>query len=229
MNTVIVCGMPEEKEVLTRALPGTPILSGTDKLDLPKLVPSDCSRIVSMGLCGGLARLTTNDTDIGTIVMADTLIDQAGKIDNPDMRWTVAVQHAAKAHQLNVISVPYYSSGLVNGEANSKTQRAQLYRKYAAMAIDDESRYVAALAKERGIPFGILRAVSDDWNETLPLSATGAIMNQDGSANIGYLLWSLGQNQGRDSVSLFRVALDFKTSLDALEAVAAAAKDAILA
>lgn len=55
MPTVVLCGMPSEKRILSRALPGVLVLSGTDKLQLPQLVPPDCTRIVSMGLCGGLS------------------------------------------------------------------------------------------------------------------------------------------------------------------------------
>lgn len=227
-KTVIVCGMPQEKAVLTAALPGLLILSGTDKLHLPELVPTDCTRIVSMGLCGGLARLAPQPNDIGVIVAANKLVDQASDADYPDLRWLAQVQIAAATHQISIISCPYYSSGILD-QADSAAQRAAIFAKYGTRAIDDESRYVAALAKQRGIPFNVLRSVSDDWSETLPLSATGAIMNKDGSADLGYLLWSLGQNQGAGSVDLFKIAMDFKKSLDALEAVAAAAHEVIAA
>ena len=222
MKTVVVCGMPDEAEVLTRALPGFLILSGTAKLNLPKLVPPDCTRIVSMGLCGGLAP----GLNVGDCVVASRLIDHADQIDIADPVWTSRVRTAAINHGIGVKAVSYYSSGVLD-EADSVPQRAQLFQKYGTQAIDDESRYVAALASQRHIPFGVLRSVSDDASETLPLSATGPIMNRDGSANISYLLWSLGQNQGADSTSLFRVALDFKKSLDALEAVAAAVREVL--
>lgn len=215
--TVLLCGMPEEKEVLASALPGRLILSGTDKLNLPTLVPRECTRIVSIGLCGGLARLTNYDNDIGAIVLASALLDKHKDLDLPDSAWNTAAQAALPSS----VAVTYYSSGLFD-EADSAQQRADMFAKYGTMAIDDESRYAAALAASRAIAFNVLRSVSDDYSETLPLAATGAIMNKDGTANIGYLLWSLGQNNAPDSVSLFKVALDFKKSLDALEVAAKA-------
>jgi hypothetical protein len=54
-------------------------------------------------------------------------------------------------------------------------------------------------------------------------------MNRDGSANVSYLLWSLGRDQGPDSETLFQVARDYSRSLDALEAVAQALSGLIAA
>jgi hypothetical protein len=223
MTAVIVCGMPDEKRVLTNALwPGTLILSGTDKLNLPKLIPTSCTRIISMGLCGGLAQgLSVADTAV-----AVTVVDQAGSMATTDEAWNKRAIVAASIHLITLHEVPYYSSGIMD-EADSQIQRAAMFKKYGAHAIDDETRYVVAEAAARNIPFNVVRPLSDDWTETLPLSATGAIMNKDGSADIEYLLRSLGQNQGLDSVSLFRVATDYSKSLNALEAVAKALTDLI--
>jgi len=212
MSTVILCGMPEEKEVLQEALPGLLVLSGTDKLNLPLLVPSDCKLIVSMGLCGGLMpRLPVN-----AVVIAKSVKDKSGEIATPfdcfhnDYRW------------FPVYAAPYYSSGLLD-ESDTVTQRAALYAKYGAWAMDDETRYAVALAQQRKIGFGVLRAVSDDWTETLPLAATGAILNKDGTANISYLIASLAK-QPEQIPQLFKIARDFVTSLQALKAAATACR-----
>ena len=216
MTTVVVCGMPDELRVLTRALaPGTLILSGTDKLSLPKLVPDTCTRLVCMGVCGGLSP----DLVVPDIALATAVIDHAGAGMPTDPEWNKAAISAASKVGLILHPVPYYSSGLFD-EADTEQQRAAMFKKYGAHAIDDESRFVVAEAVRRGVPFNVVRPLSDDWSETLPLSATGAIMNKDGSADIEYLLRTLGQDQGADSVSLFRVALDYGKSLDALESLA---------
>jgi len=217
-DTVILCGMPEEKEVLTKALPGILILSGTDKLDLPKLVPPTCKRIVSAGLCGGLAP----GLGIGAIVVASRLMDQAGKTDSPDPTWNTAIVAAAAVAGIGVSPVDYYSSGILD-QADSAVQRAAMFAKYGTRAIDDESRYVAALAARLNIKFGVFRSVSDDWTETLPLAATGAIMNKNGSANVDYLLWALAQKPGQVP-QLLKIASDFNKSLDTLGAAATACR-----
>lgn len=218
MRTVILCGMPEEKAVLAKALPGILILSGTDKLNLPTLVPADCTMIVSAGLCGGLAP----GLGIGAIVLAMRLLDQAGKVDVPDPAWVMNVARACATAGITAAQGAYYSSGILD-QADTAPQRAVMFKSTGARAIDDESRYVAALAAQRQISFGVLRSVSDDWTETLPLAATGAIMNKDGSANLDYLLASLAKQPGQIP-QLLKIAADFKTSLDTLGAAAAACR-----
>ena len=218
MTTVIVCGMPDERKVLTKALgPGTLILCGTDKLNLPKLIPDSCTRIISSGLCGGLSP----DLVVADVALATDVVDRVGDHATPDYAWNASAVVAAAKAGISLHQVPYYSSGLLD-EADSQVQRATMFQKYKAHAIDDETRYVVAEAASRKIPFNVVRPLSDDWSETLPLSATGAVLNKAGDADIEYLLRTLGQDQGADSVSLFRVALDYGKSLDALEAVAKA-------
>ena len=223
MTAAIICGMPDEKRILTNALkPGTLILSGTDKLNLPKLVPANCTRLICAGVCGGLSPdLVVPDTAI-----ASTVVDHAGDIAAADPKWNARAVAALTAAGIVPHVVPYYSSGLYD-EADSETQRAAMFKKYGAHAIDDETRFVVAEAQRRQIPFNVVRPLSDDWRTTLPLLATGKIMNPDGSPNYGYFGWALGQDQGENSESVFKVFADVQRSFDALEAVAKALADLI--
>ena len=229
MSAIIVCGMPDEKQVLAGALrPGTLILSGADKLNLLALVPPSCTRIISMGLCGGLAPPRV----VGDVVAATTVVDRAGTTSTADAAWNFRAVSAAAARGHAIYPVPYYSSGLLD-EANAVGQRMALYKKYGTDAIDDETRYVAAEAARRGVPFNVIRPLSDDYRETLPLAATGPIMNADGGADIDYLLRSIAIDPGQViarsgvTVSLLQVARDYGTSLDALGIVAAALSELI--
>jgi Phosphorylase superfamily len=219
MTTVILCGMPDEKRVLTEALPGTLILSGTDKLNLQKLVPADCNMIVSAGLCGGMAP----GLGIAAMVVASLVVDKAGQHNHPDAIWNNAVIEAGMAAGIGISPRPYYSSGLE--EADTIQQRAALYRKYGACAIDDETRFAAAFAVDRGISFGVFRSVSDDWSETLPIEARGAIMNADGSPNLDYLAKTM---KVTDIPMLLKIAGDYAASLNALQRTAFVCRAAIL-
>ena len=210
MDFAILCGMPEEAAIARRVFPAAQVIYGTGKFSLSKLVRVSCHRIISFGLCGGLSKQLA----IGDVVTADRLVDRAGKVDRPDGLWNA---RAARTTELALCPV-YYSSGLMD-EADNVLQRAAILAKYRAWAIDDESRYAAAFAAERSIAFNIFRSVSDDWSETLPLAATGAIMNSDGSANIDYLLASLAKQPGQIP-QLLQIAGDFRKSLDTLEAAA---------
>jgi hypothetical protein len=204
MSVVLLAGMPEEYSVLSKVFPDLLVLYGTAKMNLPALVPPDCTRIVSMGLCGGLAPTTPGiPLGVGNCVTASAVVDQGALVSMPDQSWNERMMAAAKAANIVVSPVPYYSSGLLD-QADNTSQRAHLFAKYGAMAIDDETRYAAAWAAAKpGRSFNVLRSISDDWTESLPLSATGAILNRDGSVNISYLLWSLGQNSP-SSTSLSR-------------------------
>jgi hypothetical protein len=218
MTAVIVCGMPDEKRILTRTLkPGTLILSGTDKLNLPQLVPPDCTRLISMGVCGGLKPGLL----VGESVLAQTVIDRVGDIRSSEPYWNSLALDAAAKHNVVLVGVPYYSSGLFD-EADTVPQRTALLVRYQAWAIDDETRFVVAEAVRRKIPFNVARPLSDDASANLPLLATGKIMNPDGSPNLAYLASALGQDQGADSETVFKVAADYGRSLDALEQLAVA-------
>jgi hypothetical protein len=217
MTTVIVCGMPDEKRILSAALPGILVLSGIDKLNLPRLVPKDCTRLIGAGVCGGLSP----DLVVPQVALATTIKHKTGAAAICDPRWNQRAIDAADAAGIVLHPVPYYSDGLQN-EANDPAQRAALFAKYGAHAIDDELRFVVAEAQRRGVPINSFRPLSDDYRAKLPLLATGKIMNPDGSPNLAYLATALGEDQGEGSESVFKVMSDYKASLDALEDVAKA-------
>jgi Phosphorylase superfamily len=221
MTSIIVCGMPDEKRILTNALkPGTLILSGTDKRNLPQLVPSNCTRLISMGVCGGLSP----ELAVACSVLALTVADHRGDEVVADEEWNIRAKASAGKRGVVLREVAYYSSGLFD-EADNMPQRAALFAKYGAHAIDDETRFVVAEAQRRKIPFNVARPLSDDASANLPLLATGRIMNPDGSPNMAYLFSALGQDQGENSESVFKVMSDYKQSLDALDALAKALAD----
>lgn len=217
MTTVVLCGMPSEKDILSKAFPGTLILSGTDKLNLPRLIPDTCTRIISMGLCGGLSP----DLSVPDVALATAVIDHAGAGMPTDPDWNEAAIKAASKAGITLHLVPYYSSGLFD-EADTVDQRAAMFKRYGTHAIDDESRFVVAEAVRRKVPFNVVRPLSDDYRDTLPLMARGKIMNSDGSANLAYLFAALGQDQGEGAESVFTVAANYRRSLEVLEALAKA-------
>lgn len=226
---VLLCGMPEEKEVLAGCFPNALVLSGTDKLNLPALVPPDCTRIVVSGLFGGLAP----GIPVGGICLAATIVDQAGSVYVCDVAWNDRVLEAAANAGLKFGCVSWYSSGVLD-QADTAPQRTALLARYGAKAIDDEARFAVALAAQRpGLSVVDFRSCSDDWTETLPLAARGAIMSANGSADIAYLLSQLGANPGQifgddGDVSLIKVGMDFGRSLQTLEYACNAVKGAIL-
>lgn len=224
-ETAFFCGMPDEAKVLARVFPGRLILSGTDKLNLPTLVPATVTRLVVSGLFGGLAP----GIPVGGICLAKTIIDQAGTIFTCDATWNARVLAAGHVAGYTFGVVPWYSSGILD-QADTAAQRAAIFRKCGAQAIDDEARYAVALAQARpGMIVNEIRSCSDDWTESLPLAATGPIMNKDGSANLDYLFRSIAAEPAYETVDLGKIGIDYATSLSTLETALIAARDAILA
>ncbi len=218
-STVVVCRMPDEQRILSRSLPGVLVLSGDAVMRLPEFVPPTCTRLLCMGVCGGLAP----DLAVADAALAVTVVDQAGTVAAADAAWNADAIVAARKAGVALHPVPYYSSGLED-EADTREQRAALLAKYGAHAIDDEARFVVAEAQRRGIPFNVVRPVSDDWRRTLPREARAGIMNADGTTSVKYLLKTL---QLADVPTLTEIAAEYDRSLDALEIVAKALADLI--
>lgn len=195
-----------------------PIFSGADKFKLPQLVSQDCKRILNMGVCGGLAP----PLKVADVAMATNIVDKAGLVIDLDCVWADNIFKAGY-----MTRVPWYSSGLLD-EADTKGQRAYIHNRYATrpQCIDDESRFTVAFAKQRDIPCVIVRPLSDDWSETLPLEARATVMNSDGTLSVSRFFHTF---QLIDIPQLVHIAADYDRSLDALENVARAIREAVLA
>lgn len=220
-NKVILCGMPSENAILKAAFPNNVVLTGADKLNLESLVPASATGIISMGLCGGLAAPLV----VPQVGLGSSITDGNGSNLLCDPEFNAAVMRAGSASNdpwaRGMRLVPWFSSGAMD-LANSVGQRAALAKSSGTEAIDDESFYAARLCQARGLTFNVARPLSDDYSDTLPLAATGAIMNKDGSANEDYLFRAIATEPVYQTVDLFQVAWDYNASLAALQQLAAA-------
>lgn len=205
----IKCGMSAEVATAKQAASfDTLVLSGImDVAAFEAQVPSTVTGILSFGLCGGLVP----GLPVGGVALANVLID--GKtIYRPNGLWTGRLAQA-----LGVKPVPYFSTGEFD-LADTPDQRAELHTLYGASAIDDESGPMAQFAQRRGIPFAILRVVSDAYNDTVPLAARHAI-NPDGSSNVGSIIAWLEAHPdqaGTELWDLVKIAGDYNQSLSVL-------------
>jgi hypothetical protein len=229
---VILCGMPSEYDVLGAAFPNNAVLTGTAKENLMGQVPPTCTRVISMGLAGGLFA----SLKIADVVLATTVVDNIGNRWYCDPKWNDAVMQMGSyvvpqspgptdpvpvMWNKNLTSVPWFSSGAMD-LADTGGQRAAIYKATKALAIDDETYSVAVFCKENGIPFNVCRSISDDASETLPLAARGSIMNADGSVDIAYLIQELQKESILRTLDLVTIAADYFASLDTLQAAATA-------
>ena len=223
-DTVIICGMPSERDILAAAYPGNLILSGADKLNLSSLVPPTCNRIVSMGLCGGLHPALK----IAHIAVADNVVDGLGNEWVCDTKWNAALLQIAFESVPNawaeaLLVCPWYSSGVMD-QADTVIDRSALFKATGTWAIDDESYYAAKFCAEHKLYFNVARSVSDDAGETLPLAARGAIMTASGSVNFQYLLKEIVSEPILQTLDLVKIAADYNNSLDTLRDLAQGVK-----
>ena len=115
--------------------------------------------IVSLGLAGGLAPLPkVGDALIGTHVVTDREHYAC------DPGWSKVLRtKLTEAHSVVIAGV--------DEPAMHMGAKKELFRDTGAHAVDMESHIAARFAHERGIPFVVLRVLSDDCHRTLPPAA----------------------------------------------------------
>jgi len=207
---VIKTGMSDEAAIAKAcAAPGTLILSGVQTVAmLTAAVPSECRAILSFGLCGGLSP----QAQIGQVFIGDVLIGPDGGSYIADVAWRKRLFAATRYYERH-----WYSSGIFN-QADDPASRIALYNKTGAWVIDDESLFVAQFAQERGIPFQLLRSVSDGATDTVPPAARNAL-NSDGSSNVHEVMASVLSDPAQ-LPDLIRIGEEYFKSLAQLRTAA---------
>ncbi len=154
--------------------------------------------VISFGLCGGLdPALRVGDLVVGGAVVA------GGERFEADWAWTerllAALPGAVRAD-------------VAGGEAMITTPaaKAALRRETGAAAVDMESHAVA----RAGVPFAILRAVSDPADRALPRAAQVGL-KADGEADVGAVLRALIARPG-ELPALLRIAREAERAFRAL-------------
>ena len=105
-------------------------------------------------------------------------------------------------------------------------EKAALFERSGAVAIDMESHRVALVAAAAGLPFLALRAIGDPAGRALPALVARAL-GEDGRPRIGPVIAGLLRRPG-DLAALLRVRRDTAAALAALAAVAETLIPAIL-
>lgn len=201
MTILIATGLLREARMM--AGPGvTAIAGGGDAARLEReleVLAGSASAILSSGLAGALHP----ELNVGDVVIGE---EGAGGVSSPS--------GLALRHRLERL-VPEARAGLVLGSdtpvANAG-EKAALYRSTAALAVDMESHVAARVAARHGLPFAVLRVISDSADATLPAAALAG-MRPDGGIAIGAILASLARDPaqipalirtGRDAEKAFR-------------------------
>lgn len=160
-KVVAVVGLAKEARIAKR-FGLTPVIgAGSSKLLARRLkaLGPDVRGIVSMGLAGGLAPIPeVGDALIGTHVVTEREHYAC------DPNWSRILRtRLPDAHSVVIAGV--------EEPAQHMGAKKDLFRQTGAHAVDMESHVAARFAAERGIPFVVLRVVSDDCKRTLPPAA----------------------------------------------------------
>ncbi len=139
--------------------------------------------IMSYGMCGALAdRLA-----IGDWVIGDRLSGAVDAVCDPD--WAAALLAKLPGARRG----GYFADGRM---IDTVAEKLALGERHAALAVDMESHVAAAVALERGLPFAILRCVSDGARHLLPHAITVS-MRPDGGVDARAMLRSLAARPGQ--------------------------------
>jgi hopanoid-associated phosphorylase len=180
-HLLAVCGLDAEARIAAM-LPAETVISGADPLQLAnQLAALDMERfslVISFGLCGGLDPAL----QAGDLLIADAVIAGPDLFET-DKHWSNLMRAA----------VPRAFGGTIAGTdvalADVAAKR-QCRDQTGAVAVDMESQVAARACLASGIPFVVMRAISDGADQSLPPLARVALDSQ-GRLSPGAILRSL--------------------------------------
>lgn len=178
-HVVVATGFNREVETIRQ--PGVVVVAGGgDPLGLRRKVEqaaAGAAGIVSYGMAGALA----DGLAIGDWVVGDHL---SGAIElDCDRDWREALVAKLPGAQIG----GFFADGRM---IDTVAEKLALGERHNALAVDMESHVAGAVAAERGLPFAIVRCVSDGARHLLPHAITVS-MRPDGGVNARAMFASL--------------------------------------
>ena len=202
---LVVCGLEVEARLVTDPDVRT-IAGGGDRHALAATIhrhlDDGAVGIMSFGLAGGL----DPSLRAGSLVVPEAIVHRDGR-EPVDPRWMAALRRALPD------AAPGTMAGS-NGAVASADAKHALWRATGACAVDMESHVAARIARERGIPFVALRAISDTADHSLPAAALVA-MRPDGRIDMTAVLRSVARRPGQIP-GLVRLAVETRSALRGL-------------
>ena len=181
------------------------IVAGSDNSTLAAKIEAAIARgaraILSFGICGALSP----ELAVGSVVTGREVVCQ-------NERWC-ADETWANA----LASSPDATAGVVVGSDSvllTEEAKAALRGQTGAIVADMESHIVARVASQRGLPFAVLRAVSDAAHDALPPAAAFGL-NKDGRVHYSAVVLSL-LDEPSQLKALIRTARDTNIAMKAL-------------
>jgi hopanoid-associated phosphorylase len=182
----VICGLKSEAAVVRAAAPTGKVrvgVSGANAGRAEEIAARYCREgaraVLSIGVSGGLSpHLSTGDLVLGDVVRTksgEEFFASRNLIASLETAGlTVAIQHAA-----------LFGSDAIVASAREK---ARLFERYGAVAVDMESHGAARAARAAGVPFAAVRAIADPASRALPPAASHAVTADGGTRVFSVLL-----------------------------------------
>jgi len=143
--------------------------------------------VLSFGLAGGLAP----DLRSGDLVLASHVFEQSERHDVHN-DWHGAILSASQ----DTMRVRYGAMTGHDAVVARAADKAALHANSGALAVDMESHIAALYARKHGLPFAIIRVVSDPVTRSLPPLASNAL-KPDGNIDMSKVLKGVMRNPGQ--------------------------------
>ena len=203
-HVVVATGF--NREVATLRQSGIVVVAGGgDPVGLRariELAAAGAAGIISYGMSGALA----DGLKIGDWVVGDRL---SGAIDlecDPD--WAAALLARLPGARMG----GYFADGRM---IDTVAEKLALGERHHALAVDMESHVAGTVAAERGLPFAIVRCVSDGARHLLPHAITVS-MRPDGGVDGKAMLRSIAARPGQVA-DIARTTADFARAMGELK------------
>jgi adenosylhomocysteine nucleosidase len=189
---LFVVGMQSEAKIARGS--GAAVVISAGNADILKKRLEAYSRanvrgVISFGVAGGLSP----DGNPGDLYLSNEVITKGAQW-NVDAALRAALAKAARAAGLSSRST--LDLGADGVSATTPAERQQLHKQSGADVVDNESHIAAAFAQREGLPFAVVRVVSDPSNITLPPAAL-LPLKPNGAPDGGAILKSLAEHPGQ--------------------------------
>jgi adenosylhomocysteine nucleosidase len=150
------------------------------------LIADGATALISWGTAAALVP----SLSVGTLVLADRVIGDSAALV-PDLGWTARVADAVR----EIVPVVRGTIACPVEVLRSASEKHALADGSGAIAADMESAAIGGVAREAGLPWIVVRAVSDAADTVVPASVVGAI-DGAGVLSLARLLGALVRNPG---------------------------------
>lgn len=207
----VVTGLTAEAHCLRRAGAGNAMAivcssgdSSRAESGARRLVEDGASALLSFGIAGGL----DPESAAGDLIIGESVVGVGRESDHD---WRNAISGLLNHMRPRVGTIVGCDRPVA-----SVAEKAALYERHGAIAVDMESHVVGRVATETGVPFAVIRVVADSANDSLPQSALAGLGGADGAPRIGAVLGSL-MLRPWELPALIRAARDTRKALNVLE------------